>query len=411
MGRLRRTQFRSRRTGRSSFAQRSYPSTVRWRPSYVSRPRNAGAIVERSVQVEQTEPPGRGEVADLDVGSLHRSGSVGARKDRLEDDRRFRPTLQPVDQLVEVCPCPRRRMSVTDVVGARQHDDHRRVGGSDPLGHRDELFCRETRMAFVDEWLIRQQASPVGLCGDAVAEHHDAVLDDAVAVRARAQHRDDDEPGDRGNHCAHDPSRPVHAPIGTQRTKAVNSKPGDRGEGPPRPPARRFRRSRLRCRCTPGARRRSQSQRSSRRRRCRLAPASPQRRRDATERSRGGSIEGEWIEVGFGSLEMGLACDTVPVGRGHERSDGELGQGHRSDERGIGQRADRSDPSQQDQRARVENPGPAHSDGSITASRSRRSSAGSTREGGRADAPARRWPPHSSGGDGVRRPACPDGSP
>ncbi len=109
------------------------------------------------------------------------------------------------------------------------------------------------------------------------------------------------------------------------------------------------------------------------------AAAAPQRRRDAAERSRGRSVEGKRIEVCFCGLEMGLACDTVVVGRGHERADGQLRQGDCGDECCVGQSIDCRDPSEKDQRACVENAGLVHNDASITESRSRRSSSGSTR--------------------------------
>ena len=56
------------------------------------------------------------------------------------------------------------------------------------------------------------------------------------------------------------------------------------------------------------------------------------------------------IEVCFCGLEMGLACDTVFVSRGHEWADRQLRQSHCGDECCFGQRIDWRDPSEKDQR-------------------------------------------------------------
>ena len=71
---------------------------------------------------------------------------------------------------------------------------------------------------------------------------------------------------------------------------------------------------------------------------------------DSAEGSRSCGVEWKGIEVCFGCLEVGLAGDTIFVGGGHQRTDGQLGQCHSSDECCVGERVSRSDPAKEDQK-------------------------------------------------------------
>ena len=84
-------------------------------------------------------------------------------------------------------------------------------------------------------------------------------------------------------------------------------------------------------------------------------PAPSKCQRSATECSCGGNIERKRLEVRLGLLDVRLTRGAFLVCRRQERPDGQLGEGHRGDERLHRKETLILDPRQENQRARIEN--------------------------------------------------------
>ncbi len=75
-----------------------------------------------------------------------------------------------------------------------------------------------------------------------------------------------------------------------------------------------------------------------------------------TEAAGCSSVEGQRVEVSFGLLEVRLTGGPFVVGRSHKWAYREFGQGYRRDQRLIGKRIGDLQPTEQNERAGIENP-------------------------------------------------------
>jgi hypothetical protein len=75
-----------------------------------------------------------------------------------------------------------------------------------------------------------------------------------------------------------------------------------------------------------------------------------------TEAAGCSGVERQRVEISFGLLEVGLAGGPFFVGRCHEWTYRELGQGDRCDQRLVGKRVGGLQPTEKDERAGIENP-------------------------------------------------------
>jgi hypothetical protein len=83
---------------------------------------------------------------------------------------------------------------------------------------------------------------------------------------------------------------------------------------------------------------------------------------EATGRS---SVKGQRVEVGFCLLEVRLPCGAFLVGRCHQWTHGEFGEGDGGDQWVVGERIGVVQPTEQDERAGVEDPARHRSQGRI----------------------------------------------
>ena len=72
-----------------------------------------------------------------------------------------------------------------------------------------------------------------------------------------------------------------------------------------------------------------------------LAARPSKRGGDDSERARRSSVEGEWVEVCLGELQMGLPRCAFYFGGRQQRADRQLGERHRGDEWLVGERLGR----------------------------------------------------------------------
>ncbi len=106
-----------------------------------------------------------------------------------------------------------------------------------------------------------------------------------------------------------------------------------------------------------------------------LPARSPKRRRDSAECSCRIGIKRKRVEIHLSLLQVCEARCAFALVRRHQRTDGQLRQGDRRDERPLGEHRRIPQPTKQDPGARIEKPGLArgHSRGSSVSSRSARS--------------------------------------